>query len=82
MLTLVNVAKHFTTDVEGLGLLVRDNTFGSREDGDAEAVEHAGHVLDVGVGTQTRGADADELLDSRFLGLRMSFLTAAFLVSG
>ena len=53
-LTLINIAYHLTADIELLGFLVSDDALGGGDDGDAESVEDARHVLHVSVPSETR----------------------------
>ena len=67
-LVLVDVAQHLAAHVLLAGLGVGHDAFRSREDGDAQTVQHAGHVRNRRILAQTGTAHALEVLDG--VGLR------------
>ena len=68
---LINIAYDLTADVLLFGFLVGDDSLRCGEDGDAESVQDAGHLIDADILAHTGSGDALNLLDSGHLGLRM-----------
>ena len=68
---LINIAYDLTADILLFGFFVRDDSLRCGQDGDAESVQDAGHLIDADILTHTGSGNALNLLDSGHLGLRM-----------
>ena len=90
-LRLVDIAQHLAAHVLLTGLGVGHDAFRRGNDGDAQAVQNAGHVRNRRIAAQTRAAYALEVLDGVGLGggvslqsdfdRRMTFLVLVEFVS-
>src|SRR5665647_2718434 len=66
MLTsLRDYAQHFTTNTIGARFAVGHQTFGSRHDGNTQAIHNLGNIIGTLVNTQSGTADALNLFDYR-----------------
>jgi hypothetical protein len=62
---LIDVAKHFATNILGAGFFISHYAFGGGNDSNTETIHYTTDISRLGILTKTRAAYTLEVLDSR-----------------